>query len=210
MFTLELQNCGKSFNRRWLFRNLNLTFKTGESWAVTGKNGAGKSTFLLMLSSQLMPTEGKIIRTSDYNTVALEQAFAYSSLASPAMELPDEFSANDLFRLQKKLKPFRINHAEDEFAALCGYDRLTMNKAIGYFSSGMKQRLKLALAVFCDTPLLFLDEPLTNLDNSGELFYARLIENYTHNRLVVVAGNRQDEFGFCQHSVEISTPLSGF
>lgn len=204
MFTIELENCGKSFNRRWLFRNLNLAFNSGETWAITGQNGAGKSTFMLMLASQLLPTEGQIIRSVSNISIPLEQAYASCSLASPAMELPDEFSANDLFSLQQKVKPFRVSNAAAEFASLTGYDNATMNKAIGFFSSGMKQRLKLALAVLCDTPVVLLDEPLTNLDKSGEIFYKKLIEDHTQGRLLIVAGNREEEFGFCNQTLNIS------
>ena len=207
MFKIELKDCGKSFNRQWLFRNLSLNLETGESWAVTGKNGAGKSTFMLMLASQLLPTEGSIERKNNNGNIPLEQAFSTCSLASPAMELPDEFSATDLFRLQEKVKPFRMVNAAVEFAEMAGFNQSTMNKALGFYSSGMKQRLKLALAVFSDTPLLLLDEPLTNLDKTGEYFFQSLIEKHTSNRLVVVAGNREEEFSFCQKKIQIASAL---
>lgn len=162
---------------------------------------------MLMLASQLLPTEGSIERKNNNSNIPLEQAFSTCSLASPAMELPDEFSATDLFRLQEKVKPFRMVNAADEFAEMAGFNQSTMNKALGFYSSGMKQRLKLALAVFSDTPLLLLDEPLTNLDKTGEDFFQSLIEKHTSNRLVVVAGNREEEFSFCQKKIQIASAL---
>ena len=77
-------------------------------------------------------------------------------------------------------------------------------KAIKYFSSGMKQRVKLALAVFSDTPLLLLDEPTSNLDEQGIAWYRSLISKYGVNRTLVVCSNQQHEYDYCTHQLQLA------
>jgi ABC-type multidrug transport system ATPase subunit len=77
------------------------------------------------------------------------------------------------------------------------------NKQIRYYSSGMKQRLKLALAFFSKTPILLLDEPTTNLDEDGIALYHQLIKNYTTNKLVIVCSNDKQEYSFCEEVLEV-------
>src|SRR5438046_1665902 len=71
-------------------------------------------------------------------------------------------------------------------------------KQIRYYSSGMKQRVKLAQAIFSDVPVILLDEPCTNLDGSGIALYQQLVEKYCLDRLVIVSSNDEAEYGFCK------------
>ena len=77
------------------------------------------------------------------------------------------------------------------------------NKQIRYFSSGMKQRIKLAQAIFSDVPVLFLDEPCTNLDETGYKLYQSLIQNYAAGKLVIVSSNDKAEYHFCEEVIDI-------
>jgi ABC-type multidrug transport system ATPase subunit len=77
------------------------------------------------------------------------------------------------------------------------------NKQIRYFSSGMKQRIKLAQAIFSDVPVLFLDEPCTNLDETGYTLYQSLIQNYASQKLVIVSSNDKAEYHFCEQVIDI-------
>ena len=81
--------------------------------------------------------------------------------------------------------------------------RKSANKQIRYYSSGMKQRLKLAQAFFCKTPVLLLDEPTTNLDKDGISLYYRLIKDYATGKLVIISSNDLQEYDFCEEIVEI-------
>jgi ABC-type multidrug transport system ATPase subunit len=78
------------------------------------------------------------------------------------------------------------------------------NKMIKYFSSGMKQRLKLALAFCSDTPMLMLDEPTSNLDLQGVAWYLNLVEQFAANRLTIICSNQEHEYSFCKHQLNIS------
>lgn len=201
---VSFKDCGKSFNRQWLFRNVNCAFNVNEKWAFLGSNGSGKTTLTMLIAAQTWPTEGAI--QWDYNNQTLQaaQAFSIVSLASPAMELPEEFNLKEIISSHAALKPFSIQNPLDALAELCEFDHKTLMKPIANFSSGMKQRVKLCLAAFTDTPILILDEPLTNLDKSGALVFQNILDNYTQNRLLIIASNREDEYGICNRFIQLS------
>lgn len=200
---IDLNGCGKSYNRRWLFRDLSCNFQSSESWALLGPNGSGKSTLSLLLCAQVWPTEGTATWTFNNKVVAPENLFSYVALASPAMELPEEFTFRELLELQGRIKPFLVDQVAEVAKALCDFDNKVLDKPVYAYSSGMKQRVKLVLAALCDTPLLLLDEPLTNLDAAGFHTYEKIIQEYTQHRLVIVASNREDEYGFCKNILRI-------
>jgi ABC-type multidrug transport system ATPase subunit len=200
---ISLQDCGKSFNRKWLFKDLNCTLEAGESWAFLGPNGSGKSTLCLLLAGQVWPTEGGINWEYNGKNIERNHIFSLIALASPAMELPEEFSLAEVIAMHGRVKPFSVADAQKELLELCGFAKGVLQKPILNFSSGMKQRVKLAIAAMSDTPLLLLDEPLTNLDKAGLDVYENIRKNYCTNRLVVVASNREDEYKNCSRSLRI-------
>jgi ABC-type multidrug transport system ATPase subunit len=77
------------------------------------------------------------------------------------------------------------------------------HKQIRYFSSGMKQRVKLAQAIFSNVPIVLLDEPLTNLDAEGVSLYHRLVEQFCKNRLLIISSNEPKEYSFCDTIIDI-------
>ena len=79
----------------------------------------------------------------------------------------------------------------------------SLHKQVRYFSSGMKQRLKLALAIFSDVPVLLLDEPCTNLDTAGIRLYQDLITQYSYDRMIIVSSNDEQEYFMCDHRISI-------
>ena len=91
----------------------------------------------------------------------------------------------------------------DEILSMLGLKNAS-HKQIRYFSSGMKQRIKLAQAIFSDVPLLLLDEPCTNLDKAGYELYHRLIAGYTQKKLVIVSSNDPLEYDFCDERLQMS------
>lgn len=197
MFSIRIRQCGKSYNRKWLFRHIDLDMHTGEKWALLGPNGSGKSTFCLMLAGQVFPTEGSLQREFQGDPIDDTDTYKHVSLASPAMELPPEQNVLELMAFHKRMKPMRMAHPEAVLAEICNFDAGTMKNPIQNFSSGMKQRVKLCLAAFSDTPLLILDEPLSNLDAAGILLYDQILQEYTRDRLLVIASNREDEYAIC-------------
>lgn len=156
-----------------------------------------------MLCAQVWPTEGTVEWQKDHKKIAAESVFSYISLASPAMELAEEFSFKEIIEMHHRVKPLVGTSPFQTIKEICGFDDKTMNKPLFTYSSGMKQRARLSLAALSNTPILLLDEPLTNLDKAGAETYKEIIANYTNNRLVIIASNREDEYEFCTKSLHI-------
>ena len=203
-YRITLENIGRRFNRDWIFRGIDYTFVSGQSYAVLGPNGSGKSTLLQVLNGSLTPSAGKIGYFYHENIVEAGDVFQQLSLAAPYLELIEEFSTEEMidFHFKFKLYGMAVDKAEViDLLALPG----AKNKQIKYFSSGMKQRLKLILAFCSDTALLMLDEPTSNLDSQGVDWYLSLVERFAVNRLTVICSNQEHEYGFCKERLNINS-----
>lgn len=203
---VSLTNAGKRFNRDWIFRHLNHSFKPGEHTAILGSNGSGKSTLLKCLLGYSVLSEGEI-NFSDANQIEipLEKAAIKSSICAPYLDLYNEFTLDEIVKFQSHFKSFRPGIKASDIAGICGLEK-HHNKPIGNYSSGMKQRVKLALSILSNSALLLLDEPTSNLDQASVGWFKELLLQNISNRTVVVASNRlKDEYDFCNISIEMST-----
>ena len=200
--TIQLQNIGKRYRLEWIFRGLTGAFHAGERWAILGPNGSGKSTLLKVFSGHLTPSKGDIFFENQGVRVKEEAIYKKISYAAPYIELIEEFTLEEALRFHAKLKPFLPGFTPASIYDLLALPR-SRQKEIRFFSSGMKQRLKLALAICSDTPVLLLDEPATNLDVQGVEWYKNLISEYAANRLVVIASNDPHDAAFCGKHLEI-------
>lgn len=201
--TITLKNIGRRFNREWIFKGVDYTFTQGETYAILGANGSGKSTLLAILNGSLAPSVGEIDFTTGGNKVEIETVFNYLSLAAPYLELIEEFSLNEMIDFHFKFKNYKPGIDKAAIIDLLNLPG-NANKLIKYFSSGMKQRLKLALAFCADTPILMLDEPTSNLDAQGVEWYLGLVQQFAEGRLTVVCSNQEHEYGFCKHRLSIT------
>src|SRR5450432_4235578 len=197
-----LSDAGKRFNREWIFRHFDYQFFSSHAYAITGPNGSGKSTLLQFLAGALMPSEGKIAYYNR-NGEPTDEFYSLLSIAAPYLETIEEMTANEFFLFHHKFKPLVGGMSVSQILEKVGLLEAA-NKQIRYYSSGMKQRLKLAQAFFSDTPILLLDEPATNLDADGIALYRRLINDHTKNRLVIISSNDKQEYDFCGEIIEIS------
>jgi ABC-type multidrug transport system ATPase subunit len=200
---ITLNNIGRRFNRDWIFRGIDYTFTSGDSYAILGPNGSGKSTLLQVLNASLSPSAGTINFTFQDKPVEPEQVFNYLSLAAPYLELIEEFTLNEMVDFHFQFKKYKDGMDKRGLITLLNLAH-SENKLIRYFSSGMKQRLKLILAFCADTPMLMLDEPTSNLDTQGVDWYLSLVEQFAHNRLTIICSNQEHEYGFCEHQLSIS------
>jgi len=200
---ITLENIGRRFNRDWIFRGIDYTFAGSETYAILGPNGSGKSTLLQVLNGSLAPSIGTLNYFYEDKPVEVEQVFQHLSLAAPYMELIEEFTLTEVIDFH-----FKFKSAKTDIDTASVIELLNMhsskNKLIKYFSSGMKQRLKLALAFCSDTPMLMLDEPTSNLDSQGVDWYLSLVEQFAANRLTIICSNQEYEYSFCGHKLNIS------
>lgn len=200
--TIIFSKAGKRFNRDWIFRNANLTFLPGHSYAITGSNGSGKSTLLQILSGSMELSEGKIEWRVNNTSIDADNIYSFLTISAPYIEVIEEMSAVEFLQFHQQFKPLLSNISIVEILQLVGLEKAA-TKQIRYYSSGMKQRVKLAQAIFSDAPLLLLDEPCTNLDVTGYELYHKLIKDYARNKTIIVSSNDVNEFSFCEEVINI-------
>jgi len=201
--TISLSDAGKRYNRDWIFRHLTYPFEAGKSYAITGPNGSGKSTLLQVLSGNTMTNEGKIEWQLNGKVLADEKVYNHVSICAPYLELIEEMTLNEFLQFHSSFKPFLSGISIADIVDITGLGK-AVNKQIRYYSSGMKQRVKLAQCIFSGTSLVLLDEPCTNLDAAGIELYHRLINTYCKDRMVVVSSNDEVEYSFCNQKLNIS------
>ncbi len=197
--TISLQNAGKRFNRDWIFRHFNYNFLPAASYAITGSNGSGKSTLLQVIAGATLHSEGKINYINNSNT-SIAEPYEYIAIAAPYLELIEELTATEFLNFHAGFKP--LTHSIPHILASVNLENAAF-KQIRYFSSGMKQRLKLAQAFFSLSPVLLLDEPTTNLDNDGVSLYQNLIKDHIGKRLIIISSNVQQEYDFCGEQIKM-------
>ena len=200
---ITLSDAGKRFNREWIFRHFDYNFFSSNAYAITGPNGSGKSTLLQFIAGALMPSEGSVSYFNEGNS-PVEQYFALMSVAAPYLETIEEMTAAEFFRFHQAFKPLLPALTIPQILERVGLKEAAA-KQIRYYSSGMKQRIKLAQALFSNTPVLLLDEPTTNLDTSGIVMYHELIREYCAERIVIVSSNDPLEFSFCKTIIDMKT-----
>jgi len=200
---IKLSKAGKRFNREWIFRDADLEFISGEAYAITGPNGSGKSTLLQCIGGMLQLSEGTIEITDDQWKMTEENAYRQISFCAPYLDVIEEMTLLEFLQFHNQFKPFISGFDERKIIETLGLEAAA-NKQIRYYSSGMKQRVKLAQAIFFDTAIVLLDEPTTNLDDKGIEQYHSLISNYCQERLVIVCSNDPVEYSFCKTVVSIT------
>jgi ABC-type multidrug transport system ATPase subunit len=203
LMKIKLSNAAKRFNREWIFRYANLEFTSGTGYAITGHNGSGKSTLLQCLGGMLQLSEGTIEHFTDNALITPEETYISTSFCAPYLDVIEEMTLVEFLQFHNKFKAFIDGSTINAIIEQVGL-KGAGHKQIRYYSSGMKQRVKLAQAIFFDTPIVLLDEPCSNLDTKGIELYHSLIENYCSDRLVVVCSNDPVEYGFCKQVIAIT------
>ncbi len=217
---IVLKNLGKRFNRHWVFRKLDYIFENGKAYAITGANGSGKSTLLQVLAGAIQLSEGAITMTTDGNLqqsvnfqtsdikyqtsdILPEKHFQYLSIAAPYLELIEEFTLTEFLEFHFQFKNILPGQTISSIISAVGLTDAA-NKQIRNYSSGMKQRVKLAQAIFSDVPIVLLDEPTSNLDTKGIDLYKSLVNDYCQNRLLVICSNDENEISFCSERIDMA------
>lgn len=201
---IALDGVAKQFAREKVFQAVDHVFNPGSRTAILGPNGSGKSTLLQVVAGALVPTAGKVAHSMAGRAIGEEDVYRLVSIAAPYLDLYDDLPLDEAITLHARFKPFLAGIGPKDVARTA-YLEAHWEKPVSHFSSGMRQRLKLALAILSDTPLLLLDEPASNLDAEGIAWFRQLLLQHLDGRTLLVASNRQAEETFaCTESVEIS------
>ncbi|AMQ56376.1 ABC transporter ATP-binding protein [Algoriphagus sanaruensis] len=199
---IQLTEASKRFQYEWIFKNLNLHLQSGDSLAVTGSNGSGKSTLLKCIAGSIPLSSGKITWANEQNEIPSSDWYQKLSISAPYLELPEEFTLSELLDFHFQFKTPIPEISISEMVKTMYLDQHA-NKPVSQFSSGMKQRVKLSLALFSDCPVVFLDEPTSNLDARGIAWYLELIKNFGLNRILIICSNEPREFEFCTKKIKL-------
>ena len=201
--SLSLVNIAKKFQKDWIFRNVSYTFQIPGTYVIQGANGSGKSTLLKLISSFLSPSEGKQELKINGQEIEIENWNEHITYAAPYFELINEMYLTEFLAFYTKFKPLQKDISITKFIEIA-YLEDSSEKLIKNFSSGMKQRLRLALAWLSESSIILLDEPISNLDKKGIAWYKDLANTYSKNKLVIVCSNNiEDEYFFCKNTLHI-------
>lgn len=186
--TISLTDCGKKFHAEWIFKNLSLIIEPQSKRVILGGNGSGKSTLLQCISTAIGLNKGSITYHANQSLIAKDQVQRYISLASPYLQLIEEFTLPELIAHIAPFKPFLNNMPLPQVLDTIGLAKV-QTKYIRQYSSGMKQRVKLALAILANCPVLLLDEPISNLDKAAITWYQQLMKTHAENKTVLICSN---------------------
>jgi ABC-type multidrug transport system ATPase subunit len=198
-----LTGTGKRFNTEWIFRELSYSFEKDHSYAILGRNGSGKSTLLQVIAGSIHPTSGQVKFSKGGQEIPVEKIFKHLTIVAPYQELIEEFTLREMLDFHFFFKSRVTGYSTQGIIDRIGF-KDPGRKTIRFFSSGMKQRVKLILAMFSDVSVVLLDEPTMNLDESGTNWYLQLVSEMEKNRIILVCSNlQQQETAFCKEKLFI-------
>lgn len=199
---LMLLGLTKGYGRRQLFANITRTIGPGECLAVTGANGSGKSTLLKVIAGLIRPDAGAVgVCLGGRRLEAGRQAFCFG-MVSPEIVFYQTMTGYENLRF--------ITGARG-FAAASGHLRECLHTAglsgcahelVSTYSTGMRQRLKFAVLAALKPPVWLLDEPLSNLDETGKVLVAGLVKTaLNRGAIVVIATNEPEEAAYAGQTI---------
>lgn len=198
---ISAQRLCKHFGGPYVVRDFTYDFAAGSRTAIAGPNGSGKSTLLRLLSGLLLPTSGETSFSESGNPVDMDQLYSQVSLCGPYTEMVEELTGAEAVVLHAKLRGFRQNTSIEALWERIGWARRITKQPIKTYSSGMKQRLRLAVTLASTGRALLLDEPTSNLDAAGVEWYEHLLTDWCDNRTLIIASNESRDFVACGEKI---------
>lgn len=199
---IVVDNISKDYNYKTIFQGLSTYFSGSETIALLGDNGSGKSTFLKIISGMTGATTGSVKWFVNEKEVPEYKWYEWLSFCSPQFFFDVRFSVLEILQMYMEIKPFPEHMSADDLIERMGFEQHA-DKKMNELSSGMYQRVRLILSICTRVPVLFLDEPCSNLDTAGVNWYNQLIGEFANEKLVFVASNDPREYEFCTRSVQL-------
>jgi len=196
-----LDQASKKYKHDTIFRNLSLQLNKGDRLGISGPNGSGKSTLLKIISGQTSLTKGtRTYFSENGNAIEEELVFSHFSYAAPYIVLIEEFTLPEILKFYAGFRKSYVDSV-DEMTQISGI--AFKNRYIKDYSSGMKQRAKILLALCFESEVVLLDEPSTNLDKEGVSWTKALIETYLNERTLIIASNEANDFDLIHNQLDI-------
>ena len=202
--SLSAEGLTQLFGKTRLFVNLSFKVSAGDVLLIRGPNGSGKSTLIRILAGFIRPTSGDVTITTSKSTYSPRGLLHSIGMCTPEMRLYEELTGweNLLFFSGLRALPVKESALKEhlERLGLAG----ARQRQVGLYSSGMKQRLKLLVAALHEPPILYLDEPGSNLDEEGMAIVSGVIEEQQERGVVIMASNDTREFGYATGQVDLA------
>lgn len=199
---IALKDISISFYQKRILKNIDFVFEEHGVYAVTGDNGSGKSTLVRVLAGVLKASSGHISHSLDGETLPADDLYKHLNWVAPYINLYEELNVAEVFNFHKSFK--QSVYSLDEFLEKTQLGS-HKNKRIKYYSSGMKQRLKLALAMFFEGSLLLLDEPTVNLDYNYQAWYQTQLQELVlrGDKTIIIASNAPEEYAMAKGILDL-------
>jgi ABC-type multidrug transport system ATPase subunit len=200
---IVLNKLSKRFNRDWLFKDLDYQLLTNNSYAIIGPNGSGKTTLLKIIAGMIPSTRGNITYHTNGKKIDPDTIYQHLTFVAPYMDMLEDLTLREFYAFHFNFKPPQNGFSSLNVAENAGLDH-AIDEPIRTFSSGMKQRAKLALGLYAATSILLLDEPTSNLDESGVLWYVKEIKRVKSEKLLIISSNQHIEYDFCDELIRLN------
>lgn len=201
---LYIQKLTKAFNKHIVFSDLTFTVSSGQRLAITGSNGSGKSTLLKILSGATLASTGDIRYTLNERIIPEDQIYKYVHFVAPYNTVIEELTLKELFELHQRLGLLTSFRNFNDWFLKLNYT-FVAEQQIKLYSSGMKQRVKLALALLDNRPLILLDEPGSNLDGQGKEWLSTMLGQVHKDQTLIIASNDHVEISYCEVQINLGT-----
>ncbi len=200
--TLKAVNLTRKFDRRPIFKDVNFELSMGSATAITGRNGSGKSTLIKIISNLLIQTSGELNLFNGAEKVKKENIYKYIGFVSPYLNLYDEFTGFENLKIVSDIRGYGHDNIDNVLKRVGLYER--RNDLLKIYSSGMKQRLKIAFAILHNPMVLLLDEPTSNLDLDGIAVVDDIANEYKKDRILIIATNDAHERTLCNEEINLN------
>lgn len=201
---ISCENLYKSFSGIPVFRKLSFRLSATQSLSITGRNGSGKSTLIKIIANLIHPTKGRISILQNDSAIPDEKRFLKTGLISPYLNLYDELTGYENLAFFYKLRS-KSNDLDEKVGLVLERTGLNekRNELVKNYSSGMKQKLKIAFAIMTQPEILLMDEPRMNLDKHGIDLIQSISDEQKSRGILIIATNEESDKKLCDNSVNI-------
>jgi ABC-type multidrug transport system ATPase subunit len=203
MFRLKASSLSKRFLYDWIIEDFSYEFFSGNSYGLIGPNGSGKSTLLQLLTGKMIPSSGELNLFTDQKKIEHHDFYQYMTYSAPYVDLINEYTLQEMVNFHFHFKSLAEGISSQDVISIMGLDA-HKNKYLAQFSSGMKQRCKLALGLLTDSPVVLIDEPGTNLDDTAKAWYHDLVKRFGRKKMLIIATNEKEDISFCDQIINIA------
>lgn len=197
---IRCTDIAKIYRKEAIFSGFSAAFMPGSTHAILGPNSSGKSTLLKVIAGLVEPSSGTVAWETQHGE-PLESPTDHLSFCSPELDLFPDFEVGELVGFHFSLKQPKLDM--DEFWSTTGLTPYK-HKTYSQLSSGLQNKVKLALALCTQAPVLLLDEPCTNFDAAHIDWYHEMIGRNCADQLIIIASNQQHEYSFCENRIDLN------